>query len=76
MERQLIEGGVNMDQSLRNKDQLDMLVKVVIELENRVLQLESDIYDMKREQVESKRSSEQLRFRLDIMEPKDKTIHF
>ena len=44
-----------MDQSLRNKDQLDMLVKVVIELESRVLELESDVYDMKRKNSEMER---------------------
>ena len=63
-------------QSDDNKEQFDRLVEVVLNLESKVLQLESDIYDIKREQVESKRSSEQLRFRLDIVEPNDKTIRF
>lgn len=58
------------------KDPFNQLIEMVEDLSDRVLQLESDIYDMKREQVESKRSSEQLRFRLDIMEPKDKTVYF
>ena len=63
-------------QSDDNKEQFDRLVEVVLNLESKVLQLESDIYDIKREQVEMKRSSEQLRFRLDIVEPNDKTIRF
>ena len=65
-----------MTKSSDTKDKFDRLVEVVLDLESKVLELESDIYDMKREQVEMKRSSEQLRFRLDIIEPKDKTIHF
>ena len=49
------KGGVNMDQSLRNRDQLEMAFEVIIELENRVLQLESDIYDMKKQNSEMSR---------------------
>ena len=44
-----------MDQSLRNKDQLDMLVKFVVSLESRILELESDVYDMRRENTETRR---------------------
>lgn len=65
-----------MTQTSDTKDKFDRLVEVVLDLESKVLELESDIYNMKREQVETKRSIEQLRFRLDIIEPKDKTIHF
>ena len=65
-----------MTQSTYTNAQFDRLVEVVLDLESKVLELESDIYDMQREQVESKRASEQLRFRLDIVEPNDKTIRF
>ena len=65
-----------MNQTSDTKDRFDRLVEVVLDLESKVLELESDIYNMKQEQVETKRSSEQLRFRLDIIEPKDKTMYF
>lgn len=65
-----------MTESLDTRDKFDRLVEVVLDLESKVLQLESDIYDMRRERAEMNRSIEQLRFRLDIIEPKDKTIHF
>ena len=65
-----------MTESLDTRDKFDRLVEVVLDLESKVLELESDIYDMKREQAETRRSMEQLGFRLDIIEPKDKTIHF
>ena len=70
------KGEIVMTQTSDTKDKFDRLVEVVLDLESKVLELESDIYNMKREQVETKRSIEQLRFRLDIIEPKDKTIHF
>ena len=65
-----------MKEALDTRDKFDRLVEVVLDLESKVLQLESDIYDMQRDRAEMYRSIEQLRFRLDIIEPKDKTIHF
>lgn len=44
-----------MTEALDTRDKFDRLVEVVLDLESKVLQLEVDIYDMKRERAEMNR---------------------
>lgn len=48
MERQRLKGGVNMDEHNR-------LIDAIYELDHRLRELESDIYDMQRDNAELRR---------------------